>query len=190
MPSNRSRKPLAPSAIAELDAALIEAYRLHAQLRDRYGAAALIARPPIPAVLSESLVAAAAEELFGRSSFAEYGGTEADLRITCHDRSVLVEVKATGMSAFQEIKARDLARDYLVWVAFGRRYVDGRGPINIHVLPDPAQYRPPRAKIMLPMFLAAAESLPGFRTHRFADLNQLLGLASWTPRKRGEGDAL
>jgi hypothetical protein len=175
MPSPALRKPLNAREILELDAALMEAYRLHAHLRDKYPAASHILRPPVPAVLSESLVAVGAEKLFGPDSVAAYGGREADLRVVRGSSAVLVEVKATGMSAFQEIKQRDLARDYLVWVDFGRRYVDGQGAIDVHLLPDPARFTPPRAKITLTMFLAAAEELPGFETRSFSDLRELVG---------------
>jgi hypothetical protein len=188
VPSRSTRVPLSPTEIAALDAALIEAYRLHTQSRERTTIAATIARPPIPAALSESIVALAAPLLFGEGATAAYGGREADLVITRANKTrALIEVKATGTSAFQEIKERDLVRDALVWVAFGTRYVEGSGAIEMHVLPEPARYRPVRRKLSLDAFLTGASSLPQFVTHRFETLDELIALAESLDRARVPG---
>ncbi len=152
------------------DQALLAAYRMHAQLRDDYPMARRISRPGIPAPLSESLVAAAAPHIFGSAASISYGGTAADLIVDAGGASpAYVEVKATGSGEFQEIKARDLAADVLVWVAFGRRYELGHGPIDVFVLTRPQRFRPaldasgqPRRKLMLNKFLEQARVLDGF----------------------------
>jgi hypothetical protein len=170
----------------DLDAALIEAYRKLSELREERPAARFIARPPIPAVLSESLVGHAARWLFGYACRAGFGVGQADLIV--HRRvgdPLLVEVKATGASAFQEVKPRDLAADVLVWVDFGNRYVDGCGPTRIYVLAEPGRFEPPttrsgmvKRKFELKDFLAIANALPGFSSWRYVDIGALAAGAS------------
>jgi hypothetical protein len=173
----------------ELDAALMAAYRMHAELRVAIPAASFIARPPIPAVLSESLVGYSARWLFGDTSVATFGGTRADLIVgRSLDDQLLVEVKATGSGEFQEVKPRDLAADALVWVAFGSRYLDAQGPTDIFVLPDPSRFEPPttrsgtvKRKFGLKAFLAAASTLSGFSAWRFENVASLVAGVSPRP---------
>src|SRR5690349_21069866 len=73
------RALLTAQEISYLDAALMAAYRMHDELRAEIAAASFIARPPIPAVLSESLVGYSAPWLFGDGCVATFGGTRADL---------------------------------------------------------------------------------------------------------------
>lgn len=139
-----SRALLTAREILELDAALIEAYRRLGELRVEMPAARRIARPPIPAVLSESLVSYSARWLFGDACVAAYGGREADLLVRRPvGDPILVEVKATGSSKFQEVKPCDFQADVLVWVAFGNRYVDGLGPTTVYVLTEPSRSTEP-----------------------------------------------
>jgi hypothetical protein len=110
-----------------------------------------------------------------------FGGTRADLIVRCSlDDELLVEVKATGVGEFQEVKPRDLEADALVWVAFGGRYVDAGGPTDIYMLPDPSRFEPPttrggavKRKFVLKAFLAAAHALTGFSVWRFEDIGSL-----------------
>jgi hypothetical protein len=172
---------LTAQEISDLDAALMTAYRMHDELRAETPAARFIARPPIPAVLSESLIGYSAHWLFGNACTATFGGTRADLivRRPLGDQ-LLVEVKATGAVEFQEVKPRDLVADALVWVAFGTRYVNGRGPTDIYVLPDPSRFEPPttrsgtvKRKFGLKAFLTAANGLSGFSVWRLEDIGSL-----------------
>jgi hypothetical protein len=182
-PRRRSspRALLTAQEISHLDAALMAAYRMHNELRAEIAAASFITRPPIPAVLSESLVGYSVPWLFGDGCVATFGGARADLivRRSLGDE-LLVEVKATGSGEFQEVKPRDLKADALVWVAFGCRYVDAGGPINIYVLPDPSRFEPPttrsgaiKRKFDLKAFLAAAYALSGFSIWRFEDIESV-----------------
>jgi hypothetical protein len=175
------RALLTAQEISDLDAALMAAHRMHGELRARISAASFISRPPIPAVLSESLVGYSARWLFGAGCVATFGGSRADLivRRPLGDQ-LLIEVKATGLGEFQEVKPRDLAADALVWVAFGRRYVDRRGPTDIYVLSEPSRFEPPttrngavKRKFELKAFLAAANVLSGFAVWRFDDIGAL-----------------
>ena len=175
------RALLTAREISDLDAALMAAYRMHNELRAKIAAASFIARPPIPAMLSESLVGYSAHWLFGDACVATFGGTQADLIVRCPlGDQLLVEVKATGSGEFQEVKPRDLAADALVWVAFGSRYVDASGPTDIYVLPDPSRFESPttrsgavKRKFGLKHFLAAANVLSGFSIWRFEDIGSL-----------------
>jgi hypothetical protein len=134
------RKPLPIDALLEPDAALIEAFGAITALRRRSPAAALVQYPPLPSPFSESLVIQAAPRLFGAEWRASYGN-DCDLLLqTDSGLRKRVEVKATGRRAFQELKAKDLKADFLVWVRFGRRYELGNGPIEISVLENPGRY--------------------------------------------------
>jgi hypothetical protein len=175
------RALLTAREISDLDAALMAAYRKHEELRAEIPAASFIARPPIPAVLSESLVGYSAQWLFGDAYVAAFGGTAADLIVrSSFGDQLLVEVKATGVGEFQEIKPRDLVADVLVWVAFGGRYVNAWGPTEIYVLPDPSRFEQPttrsgavKRKFGLKAFLAAANAVSGFSAWRFEDIGSL-----------------
>lgn len=176
------RALLTAQEISDLDAAMMAAYRRHDELRAKIPAASFIARPPIPAVLSESLVGYSAHWLFGDGYVATFGSTQADLIIRRPPGDqLLVEVKATGSGEFQEVKPRDLVADVLAWVAFGRRYLDARGPTNVYVLPDPGRFEPPttrssvvKRKFVLKAFRAAANALSGFSVWRFDDIGSLV----------------
>jgi hypothetical protein len=159
----------------ELDAALLAAYRAHAELcRTHPIARGRISRPGIPAVLSESLAAAAAPFFLPAGAVPTFGGSDADLAFELpKGERMLVEVKASGASAFQEIKDRDLIRDALVWIDFGRRYVNGDGPIVVYFLPDPSRYQPPRRKLTLDLFLSGVSGLPGFSSTTFGSPGDL-----------------
>lgn len=165
---------LTAQEISDLDAALMMAYRMNDELRAKIPAARFIARPPIPAVLSESLIGYSAHWLFGDACTATFGGRQADLivRRPLGDQ-LLIEVKATGAGEFQEVKPRDLAADALVWVAFGSRYVDGNGPTDIYVLPDPSRFEPPTTRSGTVKAQVRTQSLP----HRGEPPKRLLGLA-------------
>lgn len=124
-----SREPLAPAEILELDHALTNVFGMIRETRELNPVARHIKFPSLPAVFSESIVIAAATVLFGPSWKCRYGGKESDLILesTHGTQTKRVEVKATGQHALQELKAKDLRADVLVWVRFGRRYEVGGG---------------------------------------------------------------
>jgi hypothetical protein len=139
--SPRARAPLSPAEILELDAALIRAFCTLQELRQELPAARHIKSPSLPPIFSESIVIAAAPRLFGSEWKARYGGRVCDVLIQNRcGKQRRVEVKATGMHAFQEFKAKDLMADFLVWVRFGQRFNSGEGPIEIAILSDPSQF--------------------------------------------------
>lgn len=175
MPKKSVRRILSAEEILGIDQALIAVHAEYARLRARLPAAHYISRPGIPAIFSESLVARAIGPILGQTASADFGGTEADLRVEVAGQAdQLVEVKASGGHGWQEIKRRDLERNLFVWVAFGERFERGSGAIEVYALPEPHRYRPTRRKLTLPVFLAGARLLSGFRVIRFDGTEEML----------------
>ena len=172
----RARTLLSVEQLLAFDVALIAAYRDHAALCDTHPVArGQISRPSIPSAFSESLTALLGAALYGAGATVAYGGAASDLLVfSPNGRALTVEVKASGVSRFQELKERDLAADALVWVDFGSRYVEGQGPVTFHHLPDPGRFAAPRRKLTLDVFLRAVEQLEGFRSITVPDLRELL----------------
>jgi len=122
-------KGLSAEEIAALDKAFVELFRLHNKLRTEMPIAKRIKFPPVPSILSESMVIMGARKLFnlGNSWDAFRGGNICDvLLIDNLGNQQRVEVKATGERETLELKPRDIEKEWLVWVAFGSRY--GHGP--------------------------------------------------------------
>lgn len=178
----RARRLLSIDQLLALDAALIAAYRDHEELCEAHPVArGRINRPPIPSAFSESLTALLAGTLCGAHTRVAYGGATSDLSVFSPDgRALTVEVKASGVSRFQELKERDLAADALVWVDFGSRYVNGQGSVTFHYLPDPCRYSAPRRKLTLDVFLSAVERFEDFRSITVLDIRELLAGADDT----------
>ena len=147
----RARTLLSFDQLLALDAASIAAYRDHNALCDAHPVArGHISRPSIPSAFSESLTALLGAALYGAGATVAYGRAASDLLVFSPSGCALtVEVKASGVSRFQELKERDLAADALVRVDFGSRYVNGRGPATFHHLPDPVRFAAPRRKLTL-----------------------------------------
>jgi hypothetical protein len=139
--SPRLRAPLSPEEIIQLDAALVRAFRTIGELREQLPAARHIKFPPLPSIFSESIVIAATPRIFGSVWTARLGGALCDVLIENGDgEEKRVEVKATGVHAFQEFKTKDLRADFLVWVRFGGRFNFGQGPIEIAILGEPSRF--------------------------------------------------
>lgn len=171
-----SRPLLSPEQVHALDDALLAAYRQHEELcRAHPLARGKISRPGIPAAFSESLAAVVLPTMAEGITMVEFGGRRADLLATIVNGSVLtIEVKASGMSRWQELKPRDLQADGLVWIDFARRYVDGHGPITAHYLPRPSRYDLPRRKLTLDVFLSGASDIEGFVSRVFPTLDDAI----------------
>ncbi|MFH1176481.1 MAG: hypothetical protein V1750_03665 [Acidobacteriota bacterium] len=116
-----AREPLAIPQIVELDRALTAVFKLIREMRDQNPVAVHIKYPALPSILSESIVIAAAEAIFGKGCDCRYGGSECDILLFDPSQPALlrVEVKATARHAFQELKEKDLRADVLVWLRFG-----------------------------------------------------------------------
>ena len=188
----RGRALLSVEQLLALDAALVAAYRDHDALCLAHPVARRhVSRPPIPSAFSESLTALLLGSRYGVGATVAYGGAGSDLLVfSPGGRAVTVEVKASGVSRFQELKERDLAADALVWVDFGSRYVDGQGSVTFHHLPEPARFAAPRRKLTLDLFLRAVTEFEDFRSITVPDIRELLsgsagaGIATAAPQLR------
>jgi hypothetical protein len=117
------RRLLTPQEIIELDQALVEVFALHRDLKSRILTAHHIKFPQLPAILAESFVIVTANKLFGADWKAIFGGSVSDIQLlNATGQTRRVEVKSTAIHEFQELKAKDLLADTLVWVRFGKRF--------------------------------------------------------------------
>jgi hypothetical protein len=161
----------------ELDRALAAIFRMIREVREKTPVARHIKFPPLPAIFSESIVMAAATALFGPGWKCRSGGKNCDIILenANGDLKKRVEVKATGQHAFQELKAKDLRADVLIWIRLGRRYELGAGSIEIAVIESPGRYieKPRRLDVN------RLERIPGIienqKILRFESIEQLLG---------------
>jgi hypothetical protein len=127
--------------VVELDEALREAFRAIAALRKTHPMAKYVKFPSIPTLFSESLVICAVAKLFGASWRAQFGGRACDIALESDSgERRAVEVKATGVHEFQELKAKDLRADALVWICFGRRFLDVPEPVRVLILDNPGRH--------------------------------------------------
>jgi len=177
------RKPLAPAEIFELDHALTNVFRMIRETRELNPVASHIKFPGLPAVFSESIVIAAANVLFGPGWKCRYGGNECDVILESTDgtQTKRVEVKATGHHAFQELKAKDLRADGLVWVRFGRRYEVGGGTIEVAVIEDPGKYVSSPRRLDVKRLNAIPGIKASQRVFRFESIEELIGKPSGLP---------
>lgn len=174
-PSPGGRVPLVSEEILQLDSALMRAFRMIQELREELPAARHIKFPPLPSIFSESIVIAAASRIFGPGWIARYGGSACDVMIeNGQDEEKRVEVKATGAHAFQELKAKDLKANFLVWVRFGRRFESGRGPIEIAVLSNPSRFIAEACRLDTARFEKRIGATDALRTLSFESLESLL----------------
>lgn len=144
---------LSVAEIVTLDQALIETHAFFRDLRTRTGVARLIHYPSIPSDFSESLIVHCADLFFGDGWKAQFGGSISDIQLTRNVEKKAVEVKATTQTGFQELKPKDLSADFIVWIHFGTRYINGAGSILFYVLHDPRKYVHKPLRLKLPVFL-------------------------------------
>lgn len=136
-----ARRPLNAGELLQLDEALREAFSAIAALRQTHSMAKHVKFPPIPTVFSESLVICAAPKLFGPAWRAQFGGAVCDVALESDSGECrAVEVKATGVHEFQELKAKDLRADTLVWVRFGHRFLGTDEVVRIIILEEPGRH--------------------------------------------------
>jgi hypothetical protein len=144
-------------------------------LQEELPAARHIKFPPLPSIFSESIIIASAPRIFGPDWTARYGGAACDVLIeNGQGEERRVEVKATGVHAFQEFKAKDLKADFLVWVRFGRRFNLGQGPIEIAILSNPSRLIPAACRLDTARFEKRIGSSDSLRILSFDSLEALL----------------
>jgi hypothetical protein len=169
------RRPLTPQEIIELDQALIEAFALHQAFQSRVSAARYIKFPQIPAIFGESLVIAATNKLFGTGWQAAFGGSLSDVQLlSSTGRIHRVEVKSTGHHGFQELKAKDLLADTLVWIHFGKRFYEGHGAIQIVLLDTPGKYIFAPVRLDIPRLLRKVGNTSDLRQVEITNLEDFL----------------
>ncbi len=179
----KSREPLAPTEIFELDHALTKVFRMIRETRELNPVAGYIKFPSLPAIFSESIVIAAATVLFGPGWKCRYGGNICDVILESTDgtQTKRVEVKATGIHAFQELKAKDLRADVLVWVRFGRRYEVGGGAIEVAIIENPGKYVSGPRRLDVKRLNAIAGITASQKVFRFESIEELIGIPSGSP---------
>ncbi len=182
----RVREPLTATQIIELDHALMAVFSMIRDMREQTPAARHIKFPSLPVVFSESIIIAATPALFGPDWRARGGGSECDVILENVNGGIAkrVEVKATGQHAFQELKAKDLRADFLLWIRFGRRYELGSGSIEVAVIENPGKYiaKPRRLDV------SRLGKIPGIidsqKIFRFDSIEQLLGCGENSLKRR------
>jgi hypothetical protein len=169
------RRPLTPQEIIELDQALIEVFASHWALKSRIPAARYIKFPQVPAILGESFVIAAANKLFGTDWKAAFGGALSDVQLfDATGQTRRVEVKSTGRHGFQELKAKDLSADTLVWIHFGKRFAEGYGVIQIVILDNPGKHILEPVRLDIPRLMRKVGDTLDLRQIEVADLEDFL----------------
>lgn len=169
------RRPLTPQEIVELDQAFVAAFASHRDLKSRIPAARYIKFPQIPAILGESFVIAAAGKLFGTDWKAAFGGSLSDVQLfDSIGRTRRVEVKSTGRHGFQELKAKDLSADTLVWIHFGKQLDEGYGAIQIVILDNPGKYIFEPGRLDIPRLMRKVGDTSDLRQLEVVDLEDFL----------------
>lgn len=154
-------------------------FRIIRELRERDPVAVHIKYPALPSILSESLVIAAAESIFGPGCSCRYGGTGSDLVLieAAHLRERSVEVKATARHAFQELKEKDLRADILIWLRFGERFERGGGPVDVGIIEEPGQFIDSPRRLDIRRLRAIPGVAAAERVLSFASVEEMLGRA-------------
>ena len=174
------RKPLTPQEVLDLDQALIEAFASHQAIKRRVPAARHIKFPQVPAVLGESFVIATASKLFGPDWKASFGGPLCDVRLVgSTGQTRRVEVKSTARHGFQEFKAKDLSADTLVWIHFGKRFLEGCGALQIVILDNPGKHISRPTRLDIPRLMRWVGDTPDLRQIEVDDLKTFLFSSKW-----------
>ena len=165
------RSRLSRDEIKELAGLFADLLKYIHNMRSKHSIAKNIQLPKIPTGLSESLAIHLLEDnrilKDVRADTFVFGGKKANIlaNAAVFAKSIKIEVKATGQSAFQYLGERDISADYLVWVHFGDYFVNaGNGFIEIFTVSNPHQYFAEPVKITLRRFKEATqEGLQAFR---------------------------
>jgi hypothetical protein len=168
-------KPLTPAQVIELDKALVNSFSSHRALKDRVPAARYIKFPQIPAILAESFVIAGVNKLFGTGWKAVIGRPLSDIQLADPSgRTWRVEVKSTARHGFQELKAKDLMADALVWIHFGNRFYDGHGTIQVLILDKPGKHISGPIRLDIPRLMRRIGDTQDLRLIEVVDLEDFL----------------
>lgn len=89
-------------------------------------------------------------------------------------RTRRVEVKSTGRHGFQELKAKDLSADTLVWIHFGKQLDEGYGAIRIVILDNPGKYIFEPVRLDIPRLMRKVGDTSDLRQLEVVDLEDFL----------------
>ncbi len=167
---------LSKNDLVELDNKLIEIYGFLRELRSKSSIARLIHLPSVPAELSESLTIHCANRFFGQGWRAEFGGRLCDVILEKPGERKTVEVKATGQTSFQELKAKDLSADFITWIHFGERYINGTGKLQIYILGNPGKYIHKPLRLKLHEFLRVQQESAKHKDWNHIEADSLIDL--------------
>src|SRR5437867_3403305 len=153
-------KQLTVSELRDLVQAVRELFAAYESLREQRPIARLIKQPQIPSALSESLAHyLLSSGRLGVKLEVSASSSGGDLELaTSTGRPARLEVKATSESGFQELRAKDIAADLLLWLHFdGTFRSSGDGKFYAFLLPNPGMVFPSPKKIMLEKFLEVTQ---------------------------------
>jgi hypothetical protein len=85
-----------------------------------------------------------------------------------------VEVKSTAIHEFQELKAKDLLADTLVWVRFGKRFHEGYGTIQVVILDSPGNHILTPVRLDIPRLMRRVGDTSDLRHIEITDLKEFL----------------
>lgn len=146
---------LEKAEVLRLAGLLRSVFQYITELRSQDVLAQRIQYPKIPPRLSESIVCHLIRDhsLLAdlNVSNVSLGGSLADIVArTPEHESLRIEVKATGLSAFQEFGRKDILADVLIWLYFGRSFVvDDSLRVDAYVIRSPSAFFADRTKITL-----------------------------------------
>ncbi len=133
--------------------ALRTAFRSISSLRTSDNLASLVQNPKIPPALSESLAFHLIQDeviLPDLNSLRAGARSESDIVAKdSHGRSIAIEVKGTGTSAWVFMGPKDYKANYLVWLLFGDFFADPEQSTIRICVADPAFIHPMRDRITI-----------------------------------------
>ena len=129
---------LSSEEIATLDALFLRAVCAVNDLRSEAPVGSALHAVRVPTRLSESIVVALCEAIFGAGAHVVLDCRPHDVAVrTRHRRRVNVAVKASGLTDWASITPTDRLADQLAWVDYRGRLEDATQPIIIRTHPDP-----------------------------------------------------
>ncbi len=147
-------KHLSKQDIESLSQSLKRSFKYLTDQRTSDVLAKYIQFPKIPPILSESLVARLITNKKILSDLAVdkivINHAQADLVIVTPSHKIMVEVKSTGKSAFQNIGEKDIRSDYLIWVHFNTFFTEEKlDSFEVFIIKHPKRYFTKPTKINL-----------------------------------------
>ncbi len=133
---------------------LREVFGYFVNLRKDFTLASMIKYPQIPSFFTESLALHLLRKAIILPELKEIpfylDGRIADIIGKNGERRIKIEVKATAASAFQYFSKKDVTADFLVWIHFGRFFLnEEQTQIEIFTIRNPSLFFNTSSKITL-----------------------------------------